>query len=158
MENNQPQLYILGNKKKLFIVLMSWIFFVFQIIIILSYTLADMEYYKKNYLYSADLILFILECIICDLLAINLFKNDFRYYQYLTIVVFVFEVVDILSIIHIILNFSNKPKDYIFLIIKGIELLPGIFYFICMNSFKGNPAQNNNNNNNNDIFANLLGL
>ena len=158
MENNQPQLYILGNKKKLFIVLMSWIFFVFQIIIILSYTLADMEYYKKNYLYSADLILFILECIICDLLAINLFKNDFRYYQYLTIVVFVFEVVDILSIIHIILNFSNKPKDYIFLIIKGIELLPGIFYFIYMNSFKGNPAQNNNNNNNNDIFANLLGL
>ena len=158
MENNQPQLYILGNKKKLFIVLMSWIFFVFQIIIILSYTLADMEYYKKNYLYSADLILFILECIICDLLAINLFKNDFRYYQYLTIVVFVFEVVDILSIIYIILNFSNKPKDYIFLIIKGIELLPGIFYFIYMNSFKGNPAQNNNNNNNNDIFANLLGL
>ena len=158
MENNQPQLYILGNKKKLFIVLMSWIFFVFQIIIILSYTLADMEYYKKNYLYSADLILFILECIICDLLAINLFKNDFSYYQYLTIVVFVFEVVDILSIIHIILNFSNKPKDYIFLIIKGIELLPGIFYFIYMNSFKGNPAQNNNNNNNNDIFANLLGL
>ena len=133
-----------AEKKKYIVMFSSWIFYVFQIIKIISYTLADVDYYQGKTLIG-DISLFLLYCCVCSFLTFSVIRNKFKYYLIALILSALFDIIVVCCLVLIIKNYS-LGKDAFLIVIKIIELLPGILFFINPKLIVEAPNNNHNNN------------
>ena len=147
------------NATVLIVMFTTWIFYIIQIIFILTFTLVDLDYYKKKSLLF-DLALFIDSCAICSCLTFSVARNGKLFYTTCIILSIVFDIIIFLSIYSL-----SKKEDIVFIIIKVIELFPGIVFYIFPKLINGNNnlVNNNNqvnnnqvNNNNNNLNGNFI--
>mgnify|MGYP007012578792 CR=1 FL=1 len=132
-----------AEKNKYIVMFSSWIFYVFQIIKIISYTLADVDYYQGKTL-TGDICLFLLYCCVCSLLTFSVIRNKFKFYLIALILSALFDIIVVFCLVFIIMNYS-LGKDAFLIVIKIIELLPGILFFINPKLIVEAPNNNNNN-------------
>ena len=146
------------TKKKCYIFFSSWIFYFFQIIIILSFALGDVDYYSKNILIG-DLILFLITCGNSIFVTYSLYKNIFKFYQVAFFLTISYDILVLICLYFIGKKVCNdfEKRDIVLIIIKLIEILPGLIIFINYNEMKNNIENNNNNNiNANNININNI--
>ena len=142
-------------KRKYYIFFSSWIFYFLQIVIILSFTLRDIDYYSKNILLG-DLILFLITCGNSIFITYSLYKNIFRFYQIAFFLTISYDILVVICLyfIGIKVNSNLERQDIILIIIKLVEILPGLIIVINYKEMKKtlriNIHNNNNNNNNNN--------
>ena len=138
-------------KRKYYIFFSSWIFYFLQIIIILIFTLSDIDYYSKNILLG-DLILFALTCSNSIFVTYSLYKNKFKFYLIAFILTILYDILVVICLYFIgrKLNKDFEKRDIALIIIKLVEILPGLIIFINYNEMKININNNNNNRNNNN--------
>ena len=151
LRNNQEPVI----KSKHYIFFSSWILYFFQIIIILSFTLGDIDYYSKCVLLG-DLILFLITCGNSIFVTYSLYRNIFKFYQvafFLTIS-YVILVVICLFFIGKKVNNNFEKRDIILIIIKLVEILPGLIIFINYKEMKKTIKRNNQNHNHNNNHNN----
>ena len=150
------------DTKKIYIVMFtSWISYIAQIIFILSFTIADIKYYKEVLL--LDLLLFLISCGICIFVTYSISKNNSKYYKVSIILTVLYDIIVILSIYNLTYYLTSlyKGKTIVSIIIKVLEIFPGVIIFINYKLINGpnlphnrNNRNNNNNNNNNNINNN----
>ena len=156
--------------KKVYIVLGTcWGFYVLQIIIILIFSLINMENYKSTVM-GFDLFLFINTCLICIFITFSIARNKSIYYKLAIASAALFDAMIIISIVSLVLN--KHSNQIPILIIKIFEIIPGFVIFfnpkliveevnnnnngIANNNVNNNGAVNNNNINNNNINNNEI--
>ena len=132
------------DKKKIYIVFFTtWIFYVIQIIIILCFTLADINYYSERVLIG-DLIIFLISCGNSIFVTYSILRNKFIFYKSIILLTILLDLIIAIYINIIIFNkkfIKNDGMDTILIIIKLLEIIPG--WFIIYN-YKGINASNNN--------------
>ena len=149
------------NDKKAYLVMFSiQISYIIQIIVILSFTLSNMEYYQNTMIYL-DLGLFLIWCGVCILISYAFARNKSSYYKLSLFFLFMFISLIILSIYRFFSEITNKypgnGNNTLLLIIKIFEIIPTILIVINAKLFNNNYNQLNNNNdfvNNNNAFMN----
>ena len=142
------------NSKVLIVMFTTWIFYIVQIIFILTFTLVDLDNYKEKTLLF-DLALFIDSCAICSCLTFSVARNGKNFYTTCIILSVVFDILIFFSIYSL-----SKKGDIVFIIIKVIEFFPGIVFYIFPKLINGNNnlVNNNNqvNNDNNNVNENNI--
>ena len=156
------------NDKKAYLIMFSiWISYIIQIIVILSFTLSNMEYYQNTMIFF-DLPLFLIWCGVCILISYAFARNKSSYYKLSLFFLFMFISLIILSIYRFFSEITNRypgnGNNTLLLIIKIFEIIPTIFIVINaklfnqqINNVNNNYNQLNNNNdfvNNNNAFMN----
>ena len=150
----------INNKKAYLMMISIWLSYIIQIIVILSFTLSNMEYYQNTMIYL-DLGLFLIWCGVCILISYAFARNKSSYYKSSLFFIFTFVCLIIISIYRIFSEISNKypgnGNNTLLLMIKIFEIIPLILIFINAKLF--NQQINNINNNydhldNNNDFVN----
>ena len=132
------------DKKKIYIVFFTtWIFYVIQIIIILCFTLADINYYSERVLIG-DLIIFLISCGNSIIVTYSILRNKFIFYKSIILLTI---LLDLIIAINIIFGFvfdlkfiKYDGRDNILIIIKLLEIIPG---WIIIYNYKGINVSNN---------------
>ena len=150
------------NDKKAYLIMFSiWISYIIQIIIILSFTLSNMEYYQNTMLYF-DLGLFLIWCGVCILISYAFARNKSSYFKSSLFFILMFICLIILSIYRIFseiaYRYPGNGNNELLLIIKIFEIIPTILIIINAKLFNQRINNVNNNydhlNNNNDFVNN----
>ena len=158
MNNNPINPINLPDDKKIYLIMFStWIFYVIQIIIILIYSLSNMDYYKQTIVLN-DLALFLISCCTCIFVTFAIARNNSTYYISSIFSTVMYDIIIIMTMYFLI----NDKYDYerekskgtkiVSIIIKTLELLPG--FLILFNPKLIKASNNNNNNDNNQVNAN----
>ena len=145
----------LPDDKKIYLVMIStWIFYVIQIIFILSFSLSNMDYYKNTIVLN-DLALFLISCGTCIFLTFGIARNNRCYYICSIISTVIFDLLVVITMTFLIGNsyneYGHRGIKIGFIVIKSFELLPGFLILINPKLIKGS---NNNNINNNNLANN----
>jgi len=149
------------NKKVYVIMFSTWIFYVIQIIIILIFSLNNMDYYKKTIVLN-DLALFLISCGTCIFVTFGIARNNPCYYISSIISTIIFDLVIIITLIFLIgdnYDFEKKKhkgKKIASIIMKIFELLPGFLILLNPKLINGNNNNANNNANNNNANNNIV--
>ena len=156
------------NKKIYLIFFSTWIFYVIQIIIILIFSLSNMNYYKETIVLN-DLVLFLISCATCIFVTFGIARNNPSFYMSSIFSTIMYDIIVIMTLIFLFVdNFEengeyeenknkNKGKKIVSIIIKIFELFPGFLILFNPRLIKpvnNNNANNNIANNNNNNFAN----
>jgi len=150
LNNQEPVI-----KSKHYIFFSSWILYFFQIIIILSFTLGDIDYYSKCVLLG-DLILFLITCGNSIFVTYSLYRNIFKFYQVAFFLTISYDILVVICLFFIGKKVNNnfEKRDIILIIIKLVEILPGLIIFINYKEMKKTIKRNNQNHNHNNNHNN----
>ena len=134
MENNRQ---ITFSKNAYIVLFTIWTFYILQIIIILVYTLKDINYYKSK-LYG-DLGSFVLFCFISVFITFSITKNEKFYYNVAFVFTIFFEILIIILLILLIRNkyVENKNEDIFLILLKFCEIVPGCVIFFNKSIING---------------------
>ena len=158
-------IHLPDNKKVYVIMFSTWIFYVIQILIILIFSLSNMDYYKETIVLN-DLALFLISCGTCVFVTFAIARNNPCYYISSIVSTVIFDLIIIITLVFLIGDSfdydekkKHKGKKIASIIIKIFELLPGFLILlnpklINANNNNANANNANNNNANNNIVNN----